>query len=94
MWGAMRERETDGELVPIVRAAGELAVGYLAARNAALKGELELHWKGRHMLVTRASIEHLKAKRAADEALEEHANAKRDFEEHARRIRPSPPGAA
>ena len=56
-------RETDEELVPITRAAGECGLGYQAARNKALKGELELRWVGTRMHVTRGSLERFKASR-------------------------------
>jgi hypothetical protein len=50
-------------LIPLSQAAAALGKGYQATRDAALRGELELHFQGRRMYVTAASV---KARKAAE----------------------------
>jgi hypothetical protein len=54
-------------LIPMVRACAEIKCSYLAGRDLALKGLLDLRWDGSHMYVTHSSIERFK-RQAAKEA--------------------------
>ncbi len=65
----MKGQKQEEDLIPVVRAAGELRRSYIATRDLALRGTLVLVWRGIRMFVTRASVDQeLKASTSQDRA--------------------------